>query len=430
MKGGANSVNQKLRRREHGYRKLAMLYEGRHRKAGQEIADGGDFERFFSYRGHQITLGFKTSKGPFTTRLKSKILYVLDEEGNPKYQTEGFNKGILLAKNEKGEFKAKTEETLHKMFSTPGLYKFRIEAFNYEDFIKVSREFTVKILSDDESSAPEIYTVTFDANGQGEAPKAIEVEEGKVVEKPQEPVADGWKFEGWYVEAECVNEFNFATSVTGDITLYAKWTAISIGEGDTSEDSGSNEDTGNTGAGDTGSSGGSVDSNTGTNDNHSGNSGNMGTNISSGRNSYSSSSSGSGSEKNTTAIRRKVKAKVKENSGSWKQDSKRWWYQDENGNYPKNEWKLLSSDDNESWYVFDEFGYMRTDWFLFAGNWYYLSPIDDANLGKLVTGRVEIKGKWYYLETGENSNHPKGAMYKNEKTPDGYMVDENRVWIK
>lgn len=71
---------------------------------------------------------------------------------------------------------------------------------------------------------PIAYTVTFDANGHGTAPAAQSVEDGKTATKPADPTETGWVFGGWYKEKECTNAFDFATPITGNITLYAKWT--------------------------------------------------------------------------------------------------------------------------------------------------------------------------------------------------------------
>lgn len=71
---------------------------------------------------------------------------------------------------------------------------------------------------------PTYYTVTFDANGHGIAPAVQTVESGKTAAKPADPTETGWVFGGWYKEKECTNSFDFATPITGNITLYAKWT--------------------------------------------------------------------------------------------------------------------------------------------------------------------------------------------------------------
>ena len=71
------------------------------------------------------------------------------------------------------------------------------------------------------------YTVTFDVQGKGDTPEAQEIEEGKTATKPEtDPTYDGWKFGGWYKDAECTTEYSFAAPVTENTTVYAKWTQI------------------------------------------------------------------------------------------------------------------------------------------------------------------------------------------------------------
>ena len=76
------------------------------------------------------------------------------------------------------------------------------------------------------------YTVTFDVNGHGTAPKAVEhIVSGSTIEMPEEPVEEGWSFEGWYKEKSCENPWKFETDlVTEDTTLYAKWTRKTAGK--------------------------------------------------------------------------------------------------------------------------------------------------------------------------------------------------------
>lgn len=42
--------------------------------------------------------------------------------------------------------------------------------------------------------------------------------------KPSAPGKTGYIFDGWYKDEDCHDKFNFGTAITGDITLYAKWT--------------------------------------------------------------------------------------------------------------------------------------------------------------------------------------------------------------
>ena len=68
-------------------------------------------------------------------------------------------------------------------------------------------------------------TVSFDIQGHGTAPTAqIGVKVGDTAEKPEDPTADGYRFDGWYQDAACTKAWNFETDIVqADMTLYAKW---------------------------------------------------------------------------------------------------------------------------------------------------------------------------------------------------------------
>nr|MCR5616114.1 InlB B-repeat-containing protein [Saccharofermentans sp.] len=70
------------------------------------------------------------------------------------------------------------------------------------------------------------YTVTFNANGHGTAPAAQSVAYGGKASKPSDPSATGWTFGGWYTDAACTKAYDFGTTVTANVTLYAKWTVV------------------------------------------------------------------------------------------------------------------------------------------------------------------------------------------------------------
>ena len=69
----------------------------------------------------------------------------------------------------------------------------------------------------------------------------------------------------------------------------------------------------------------------------------------------------------------------------WYQDAAGWHYQ-ENGTMVKNEWKFLTYQGAGYWYYFDENGVMKTGWLDWNGSWYYLNPVSDGWLGRLVEG--------------------------------------------
>ena len=67
-------------------------------------------------------------------------------------------------------------------------------------------------------------TVTFDPQG-GSSVQSIEVENGSMVGRPEDPVRYGYWFDGWYKDADKTSRWCFsAYTVTSDLTLYAKWT--------------------------------------------------------------------------------------------------------------------------------------------------------------------------------------------------------------
>ena len=76
-------------------------------------------------------------------------------------------------------------------------------------------------------------------------------------------------------------------------------------------------------------------------------------------------------------------------TGTWKKDSKGWWYSWSDGSYSKNKFENFGG----KVYYFNSSGYMVTGWQAIGGKWYYF----DAN-GVMKTGWQSIGGKWYYFD--------------------------------
>ena len=73
-------------------------------------------------------------------------------------------------------------------------------------------------------TASDTFTVTFNSNG-GSTVASQTVKYNEMATKPTDPTRSGYTFAGWYTENEkLANKYDFATPVTKDITLYAKWT--------------------------------------------------------------------------------------------------------------------------------------------------------------------------------------------------------------
>lgn len=79
--------------------------------------------------------------------------------------------------------------------------------------------------------------------------------------------------------------------------------------------------------------------------------------------------------------------------GVWCLDQYGWWYRNDNGSYSRNNWQVI----NGLYYFFNESGYMRTGWIPWNQRWYYCGP--------------------------------DGALWANCRTPDGYYVGGDGVWI-
>lgn len=69
--------------------------------------------------------------------------------------------------------------------------------------------------------------VTFDTD----EPNIVDVEYGKTVQKPEDPVApEGYEFGGWYKDYKHQNAFDFDESITDDITIYPEFIKVKIVE--------------------------------------------------------------------------------------------------------------------------------------------------------------------------------------------------------
>ncbi|WP_286926286.1 InlB B-repeat-containing protein [Lysinibacillus sp. UBA6686] len=76
------------------------------------------------------------------------------------------------------------------------------------------------------------YTVTYHTNG-GTALASESIIYNEKLTKPKATTKAGYTFIGWYKNATFTTEWNFTNDVvTEDITLYAKWTVNSTGEGE------------------------------------------------------------------------------------------------------------------------------------------------------------------------------------------------------
>ena len=87
--------------------------------------------------------------------------------------------------------------------------------FDFDSFVTANIEVVAKW-----ELVAKAYYVTVDQQLDVPSTYQIEVVEGTCLEKPQDPVKEGYTFVGWYVDGAL---YDFTTPVTGDFTLTAEW---------------------------------------------------------------------------------------------------------------------------------------------------------------------------------------------------------------
>ncbi len=69
-----------------------------------------------------------------------------------------------------------------------------------------------------------LYDIVFDSKGGSNIPSLTKVKAGSLIDKPEDPTKLDFIFDGWYKDEKYTKAWDFtADKVTGDTTLYAKW---------------------------------------------------------------------------------------------------------------------------------------------------------------------------------------------------------------
>ena len=92
--------------------------------------------------------------------------------------------------------------------------------------IKIEKGLTIDVKYDLDE-----HTLTFETNG-GSAINPITVRHGNAVARPADPTKDKYTFIGWYADPEFTEEYDFATVLEADKTIYAKFELTSTPIGD------------------------------------------------------------------------------------------------------------------------------------------------------------------------------------------------------
>ena len=117
----------------------------------------------------------------------------------------------------------------------------------------------------------------------------------------------------------------------------------------------------------------------------------------------------------------------KKQSG-WKKDNKGWWYEKEDGSYPKKQWLQI----DKRWYYFDLNGYMQTGWLKDGGAWYYLETSGEMVCNKWINNMYYVKqnGKMAISEwvDGDKYYVDNAGKYVPGKKQSGWRKDDKGWW--
>ena len=145
---------------------------------------------------------------------------VIEDVGFEATFTEVPKVYTIIFKIHDGEEKLPVEYGLVPEYTTPDAYEEGDKYYSFQgwnpEVVKVTGEATYEAVYTD---AP-IFKVTFDANGgkleEDNVKRIIDGEKVSAIKTSRE----GYRFDGWYLDGK---EYDFATPVTADITLTAKW---------------------------------------------------------------------------------------------------------------------------------------------------------------------------------------------------------------
>ena len=103
-------------------------------------------------------------------------------------------------------------------------YTFTEFLIDYEvkDFTVVGNAAPGTLVFTGEYHDPTKFTVKFNTNG-GSSVDSQSIRSGETATVPKKPTRTGYKFVNWYSDSGLTNLFGFSTTITDNITLYAKW---------------------------------------------------------------------------------------------------------------------------------------------------------------------------------------------------------------
>ncbi|MDL2232483.1 InlB B-repeat-containing protein [Ruminococcaceae bacterium OttesenSCG-928-L11] len=194
---------------------------------GSIVSDGGSvgfYRREYNGKVVRPTMSGNAISGDYATLLRTYV-YAVDSAQTASVSDAEIHVGDA-GWSLPGDIYLKPGENSVKV-TAPGYKEYTgtiVMPATLADFCNVDYDqLTQKIVLVEDDGA-DVFAVTFHSDG-GSAVAGKTVNSGETVERPADPSKEDCIFAGWYREQACVNPWDFDNDVvTGNITLYAKWT--------------------------------------------------------------------------------------------------------------------------------------------------------------------------------------------------------------
>ena len=197
-----------------------IYYAGTEAQWENKLSHEYDWQNYY----HSIEFGkdWNTGAAPFKVEFENKY-FIVDFEKNIDNRYPNNMSKYMVVENGKSISEPATP-------TLPSYYGYTFEGWYKDADCTQKWDFNTDVVTDDTT----LYAgwdngkknITFDYGGKGTNYTTSAVK-GNLISKPSDPTAEGYKFEGWFIDEACTKEWDFAKdTVTDNITLYAKWTKV------------------------------------------------------------------------------------------------------------------------------------------------------------------------------------------------------------
>ncbi|MBE7024406.1 MAG: hypothetical protein E7412_08110 [Ruminococcaceae bacterium] len=199
---------------------------------GETPTKAADAEHTYTFAGWTPDIEEVTGEATYTATFAASPISTTKH--TISFDTNGGN-DIQDVEVDDGGILAEPEEPTRRGYSFKGWYIDEELTEGYDFSLPVTQGFTLYAKWQKKQSTGggggrvTRYTVMFDTDGGSEIENQQVIKNSKVF-KPADPEKEDYIFDGWYMEKELENLYNFANSVTSSFTLYAKWRKTGVSD--------------------------------------------------------------------------------------------------------------------------------------------------------------------------------------------------------